>query len=109
MTLLLPKARIIRDQDWLDHLKTERCILTGLYGNDYEGIDPAHIGTLGRGIKSSDDEVLPILHKFHALQPSMGEMTMWRTHLPDDVLRDALKALAREMYAKWKERTNGMR
>lgn len=103
MTLLLPKSRIIRDQKWLDHLKTERCLITGQFGTEYEGIDPAHIGTLGRGIKSSDDEALPILHRFHALQPSMGEYTMWRTHLPDDVLRLALRAYARELYAAWKE------
>lgn len=101
MTLLLPKSRIIRDQKWLDHLKTERCLITGEFGTEYESIDPAHIGTLGRGIKSSDDEVLPILHRFHVMQ-THGEMAMWRDCLPSDVLRACLKAYAREMYARWK-------
>jgi len=101
MTLLLPKSEIVRNQRWLDHLKTERCLITGQFGSEFEGIDPAHIGTLGKGIKSSDDEVLPILHRFHVLQPSIGEMTMWRKHLPDHVLRAALKAYARELYAEW--------
>lgn len=103
MTLLLPKARIIRDQDWLDHLKTERCLITGQHGTEFEGVDPAHIGTLGRGIKSSDDEVLPILHRFHVKQPGIGEISMFRQHLPDAILRLALRAYARELYAQWKQ------
>ena len=100
--MLVPKLAIVRDQAWLDHLKGERCLITGLRGTDYEGVDPAHVGTLGRGIKSSDDEVLPILHRYHVMQPQMGELTMWRKFAPDDVLRAALRALAREMYAEWK-------
>lgn len=101
MSLLLPKIEPLRDQKWLDHLKTERCLITGERGTEYEGVDPAHVGTLGRGIKSPDNEVLPILHRYHAMQPQMGEMTMWRKFIPDDVLRAALKAYAREMYAEW--------
>lgn len=109
MTALLPKSRIVRDQAWLDHLKERRCIITGLHGTDYDAVDPAHIGTLGRGIKSSDDEVLPILHRYHVMQPQMGEMTMWRKFVPDDVLRAALRAYAREMYAEWKASPAGKR
>lgn len=101
MTLLVPKLAVVRDQKWLDHLKTERCIITGQYGHDYESVDPAHIGTLGRGMKRSDDEVLPILHRFHAKGHNAGEISMFRENVPDDVLRDALRAYAREMYAAW--------
>ncbi len=102
MTLLLPKSRIIRDQPWLDHLKTERCLITGQHGNDYVGVDPAHIGTLGKSIKRSDDEVLPILHTFHAGGHGYGEISMFREHLPDVILRLALRAYGRELYAEWK-------
>lgn len=109
MTALLPKSRIVRDQAWLDHLKTERCIITGLHGTDYDAVDPAHIGTLGRGIKSSDDEVLPILHSIHVRMHSRGEMNVLRAMLPDDVLRAALRAYAREMYAEWKASPAGKR
>lgn len=101
MTLLLPKSKIVRDQVWLDHLKTERCLITGQFGNEYEGVDPAHVGTLGRSIKSSDDEVLPILHRFHAKQPGVGEITMFRENLPDAILRLALRAYGRELYQEW--------
>lgn len=99
----LLKQPIVRDQRWLDYLKTQRCLITGEFGTEYESVDPAHVGTLGRGIKSPDDEVLPILHRYHVMQPQMGELTMWRKFIPDDVLRAALRALGREMYAEWKE------
>jgi len=101
MTVLLPKTRIVRDQKWLDHLKTQPCIITGYRGNDYEAVDPAHIGTLGRGIKSPDNECLPIRHSIHVQMHAHGEMSILRAHLPDDVLRAALRAYAREMYAEW--------
>jgi hypothetical protein len=97
----LLKQPVLRDQRWLDYLKTQRCIITGFLGNDFEGVDPAHIGTLGRGIKSPDDEVLPIRHGLHNLMHAHGEMSILRAQLPDDVLRAALRALAREMYAEW--------
>jgi len=41
MSLLLPKIEPLRDQRWLDHLKTQRCILTGQRGTDYDAVDPA--------------------------------------------------------------------
>ena len=75
--------------------------MTGKRSNAYETVDPAHIGTAGKGIKSPDDEVLPIIHSVHHEMHQMGEMTVLRKRLPDDVLREALRALARERYKKW--------
>ena len=92
---------ILRDRKYLDHLREQRCILTGLYGNDNEAVDPVHIGTAGRGLKSSDDEALPIAHYLHVEGHNHGEVSMLRKYAPDDVLRDAFRALAREMYADW--------
>lgn len=91
----------IRDQGWLDHIKTERCLFTGVRGTQYEGIDPFHIGTRGRGLKSSDDEVLPIRHSYHQLSHSSGEVSFLRKHAPDDVIRMAFRALARELYTEY--------
>jgi len=93
-----PKMRIIRDRAWLDYLHDQPCIITGLRGTEHETVDPAHIGTLGKGIKSSDDEVLPILHRYHQDGHQRGELRMWRQCIPDDVLRSALRAYARELY-----------
>lgn len=99
--MLLPKTVIIRDKRYRDWLHEQACIITGQYGHEYETVDPAHIGTLGKGIKRSDDEILPILHRFHANGHGAGEISMFREHLPNDVLRDALRAYAREMYQSY--------
>lgn len=96
------KTPILRDRAYLDFLKTERCILTGMTGSDFDAIDPMHIGTAGRGMKSPDDEVLPVIHSLHVQAHSYGEITMLRHNAPDDVLRAAFRALAREKYAEWK-------
>lgn len=61
--LMLPKINPIRDEKWRKYLHTQPCILTGQYGNEYETVDPAHIGTLGKGMKRGDNEMLPILHR----------------------------------------------
>ena len=95
----LHKLNPIRDRAYLDHLRGEPCIVSGYRG---EGVDPAHIGTLGRGIKSGDDEALPLRHIFHMAGHQSGEMSMYRQELPDDVLRAALRAYARELYRAWK-------
>jgi len=102
MSLMFPKLNPIRDEKWIKHLHTVPCLITGVTGHEYETVDPAHIGTLGKSIKSGDNEVLPILHRYHARGHGYGEVSMFREHLPDDVLRDALRAYAREMYAAWK-------
>ena len=89
----------LRDQPYLDWLKTQSCIVTGLRGTDWEGVDPAHIGTNGTSSKNRDNWALPILHSIHSEMHSRGEMTVLRERLPDDVLRMALQALA-ERYHK---------
>ena len=106
---MMLKAPVLRDQKWLDYLKEGRCIVTGLYGTDYDAIDPAHIGTLGRGIKSPDNEVLPVQHSIHVRMHSRGEINVLRAMLPDDVLRAALRAYARELYAEWLKSPHGRR
>ena len=98
MNFLLPKLTIIRDRAYLDWLHNEPCIITGLRS---EEVEPAHIGTLGKGIKRSDDEVLPLEHRFHSSGHNHGEISMFREKLPDYVLRDALRAYARGMYQQY--------
>lgn len=100
--MMLPKSRIVRDRAYLDWLREQPCILTGVRGSAQETVDPAHIGTMGKSIKSSDDEALPVLHRFHAEGHQSGEMSMFRRHLPKDVLRAALRAYARELYQRWR-------
>jgi hypothetical protein len=96
-----PKGERVEDRTYLDYLRGERCILTGQYGNEFETVDPAHIGTYARGMKT-DDEALPILHRYHAEGHQHGEVSMLRKHAPDSLIRDAFRAFARERYRDWK-------
>lgn len=95
------KIPIIRDRKYLDFLHGERCIISGQYGNANETVDPAHVGKHGLHIKIGDDCTLPLMHRYHAKQDEIGEASMYRTFLPDDVLMAALRALARERYQEW--------
>lgn len=85
---------IIRDRKYLDWLRTERCAICGLVGPS----DPAHIGTAGKGLKSSDDEALPLCRYHHVVGHTKGEMLLFRNLAPAGLLRAAFRALAREMY-----------
>lgn len=134
MILALPKTAIVRDRRWLNFQHTRACLITGAYGHgDKETVDPAHIGALGKSIKRSDAETVPILHRFHKWGHDHGEIAMWREHLPgevlkrgliqigveslpgalfdwrnripDDVLLDALRAVGRADYEAWKKGT----
>lgn len=96
---MIPKNPPLRDRKYLDWLRTQRCLFTGQIGE----VDPVHIGTAGRGLKSPDNEALPISHSLHANAHWSGEITMIREFAPDDVLRAAFRALARERYAEWKK------
>lgn len=90
----------VRDQAYLDFLKTEPCLLTGFRGHEYECVDPAHIGTYGKSAKT-DDEAIPLRHSIHVECHQKGEMTTLRRLIPDWLLRDALRAYARQMYREW--------
>ena len=95
-----PKHKPLRDPAYIKHLHGERCLFTGAIGFS----DPMHIGTLGKGIKSPDNEVLPISHTLHAhVGHQFGEISMIRREAPDDVIRLAFRALAREMHRAYQE------
>lgn len=92
---------INRDRKYLDYLRSERCIFTGLHAQPGNAVDPMHIGTAGKGIKSPDHWALPALHSHHAAAHQGGEISYIRQHIPDDVLRAAMRALAKERYEEW--------
>jgi len=98
---------ILRDREYLEWLKGERCIVTGSLSRYDDAIDPAHIGTAGRGIKSPDDEVLPMLHSEH-MKSHAGDVTYWTRVFENDphLLRLCLRAYARQVYKEWKDETH---
>jgi hypothetical protein len=100
--LLLPKDNLIRDRKYLDWLRDQPCLLTGYSASESMAVDPMHIGTAGKGLKSGDDEAIPVVHYLHRSGHQAGEVSMLREHAPDWLIRDAFRAYAREMYRKWK-------
>lgn len=90
------------DRDYLDSLRDQRCVLTGLYARPDDAVDPMHIGTLGRNVKSHDFWALPVLHSLHVHAHQKGEATMLRERAPDDVLRAAFRALGLVRYLESK-------
>jgi hypothetical protein len=96
-----PSLTVVRDDDYRAWLKTQPCIITGRRPEHGSVIDPLHVGTYGKGIKSPDNEMLPVFTGLHRQGHSSGEVSMFRQFLPDDVIRDALRAYAREMHARY--------
>ena len=95
------KPNVLRDDAWRKDIRDMPCLFTGLRATNYESVVPAHIGTLGKAIKSPDDEILPVLHTIHQRMHNGGEIEVFR-NAPADVLRAAFRALARELYAGWR-------
>lgn len=100
--MLIPKHVPYRDRKYLDALRGMPCIVTGKIGCLEVAVDPAHIGTAGRGLKSDDFHALPLLHSEHALQHQMGEQSYWLQKFTEDkyLLQWFLKAGAEKL---WRE------
>ncbi len=93
----VPKTKAVKDRPYLDSLRDERCIITGQYGTADNPVEPCHIGTAGKGLKT-DDEALPMLHTIHARAHAEGEMSTLLRCIPHWLLREALRAYARQIY-----------
>lgn len=99
MTAFL-KDKPLRDPTYLLAIRDMPCLFTGLRANDSESVVPAHIGTAGKGMKSPDNEVLPLSNSVHQRMHRIGEISVL-SDAPAHVIRAAFRALARELYAEW--------
>ena len=98
----VPKNPPLRDREYLDHLQTERCAITGQFGNATETVEAMHLGAF-KGMKRGDDETLQVLHHFHAeAHQSLSEAEMLRKYAPASLILEAFRALGRERYRMWK-------
>ena len=107
MTMLLPKHQPLRDPKYVIAVRYMPCVATGYtyYEGAPLGVDPAHIrdglgGGMGR--KPDDNLILPLRHDIHLSESRFGEVAMWRLHMTDELMMDALRALARERYREWR-------
>jgi len=91
--MMFPKDKPLRDRKWLDYVRELRCLATGMIGHsEYETVDPAHLGTAGKSIKTGDDHVIPLIHHIHLACHAHGEASVLREYLPLAVLMDVVKA-----------------
>lgn len=107
MTLQFPKSKRLDDPAYRIAVRSMPCVVTGYtyYEGAPLGVDPAHIrdglgGGMGR--KPDDNLILPLRHDIHLSESRFGEVAMWRLNMTDDLMMDALRALARERYEQWR-------
>jgi len=91
---------MIRDKKYLKFLRTEPCLITGLRATEDMSVVAHHVGTAGKGIKSPDNEAIPLRQDRHRELHQIGEVEFYRQHLPNFVLLAAMKAYAREIHAQ---------
>jgi hypothetical protein len=88
---------VIRDEAYRTAVRDQPCVLT--HGTPS---DPSHLRFRlggGSGFKPSDDRILPLAPALHRLSHGGdGELAFWRAHLTDELLMDALIALAEKRY-----------
>lgn len=105
MNMLLPKAEIIRSRKYLDYLRDQPCIITGL-----RDVEPAHLrllGSGGTGVKPSDNRALPLYWELHRRQSVEGELPVWlwgANEYPVTFLASVLIEVAEARYRQWSER-----
>ena len=98
-----PKVKTLRDPSYLKWLRDQPCLFTGSYATEGESVIACHIGTGGKGIKSADNEAIPLLDVFHKMGHQKGEISMIREHAPDWLIRAAFRLYARAMYKQYKD------
>jgi hypothetical protein len=89
---------IVTDRAYLDGLREEPCVFTGLRGTADDPVEPMHVGNPGKNLKS-DNEALPARHSIHDATHRDG-ITAVLDHLANkpDLLLAMLRAYARERY-----------
>lgn len=94
---MLPKDKPLRDRRYLDYLRTRPCVCTGRVASETMAVDPAHLGTAGKGLKAPDDEAVPLLHSMHQLCHQVGEAFILRGRLRPWVVARAEHAYFRNL------------
>ena len=68
--------KVLRSPKYRAHVRGLHCLCSGTMSKPGDPIEAAHIGTLGKAIKSPDDEVIPLHKSVHSLAHRDGEMTV---------------------------------
>lgn len=89
---------MVRDKKYLLFVRTCRCLVTGRRGDGREAVDPCHIGTAGKGLKSDDCHVIPLLHSVHVRCHQHGEISTLQELLSDSVLLAVTSCYYQQLY-----------
>jgi len=100
--MTLAKSPPLRDLAYLKWQRTQRCLICGRKGDDQMSVVAAHIGTAGRGLKSSDSETMPLCDDDHRRAHTWGEIGFLRNNIPNTILREMIRAWCRMNYEIWK-------
>lgn len=89
---------IVQDREYLDGLREEACLFTGLKASPDDPVEPMHVGNCGKNLKS-DDETIPARHSIHDATHRRG-ITAVLPYLEanPDLLLALLRAYGREQY-----------
>jgi hypothetical protein len=98
---MIPKKPPLRDKAYLLHQRDQRCLVCGRESTDNLSVVAAHIGTAGRGLKSGDDETIPLCHYHHSQAHQFGETGYLLSQISSTIWREALRAWCREQYQQW--------
>tara|TARA_R110001632_G_scaffold212533_1_gene338458 strand:- start:12 stop:332 length:321 start_codon:yes stop_codon:yes gene_type:complete len=104
----MQKTKAIRDRKYLDWVRDQPCLVTGVYSNDYETVDPAHFrwnSGGGTGLKPPDSMVNPLVHSEHMKQGAMGEQEYWleAVNKNPQILNEFIKDALKWRYFQWKQ------
>lgn len=102
----MQKTKAIRDRKYLDWIRDQPCIVTGIYGDENETVDPAHFrwnAGGGMGYKPPDNMVNPLRHGQHLLQGQMGEQAYWLEIVNREplILNEFIKDALKWRYHQW--------
>lgn len=99
MTLLIPKNQPLRKPEWLDYVRTLRCLDTGTTPSD-----PHHIklGWHAKSVKPPDDWVIPLRRDRHQALHDHGEHRFYMAMMDDkQTCGEVMRLAARGLYLEW--------
>jgi len=80
MTTKFPKEPRLLDRAYLDWLRGQKCVFSGLPSSGTEAVDPAHIGGGGTGYKTHDYETAPMTEDYYINGPIQADLWISSTH-----------------------------
>ena len=92
-----------RNKKYLEFIRKQPCILTGIIAHEYDPVVAAHQGILGdkgTSIKTSDYTAVPMLDSLHKLEHQQGQATFWGKYPEIDIRTEIVRLLIKYAESK---------